>query len=61
MNTCYNSTLRAMCPYCSSAKFTKDSTEPHWECCKYSNTILTENSDKYLVKCNECLKAEVND
>lgn len=42
-----------MCQHCSSMMFKSNGT-PYWKCNKY-NKILTENQDKFLTKCNECI------
>jgi len=43
-----------MCKHCSSVKFKSKSNEPYWICNKY-RTILKENKENWLLRCNKCM------
>ena len=54
-NKYHNEIRGEMCPHCSSAKFSKDEHEPHWECNKYK-VRLTEDENNHLVRCVKCME-----
>jgi hypothetical protein len=43
-----------MCKHCSSANIDQKLQEPFWMCNKY-NTRLTENNEKWLLRCEKCM------
>lgn len=43
-----------MCKHCSGVQFDAEKNQ-YWKCKKY-NVKLSENEDKYLVRCSKCLE-----
>jgi hypothetical protein len=54
-NNKFDDNFAEMCPHCSSAKFSKDEKEPHWECKKYK-IRLNEDENSWLTRCDKCLE-----